>query len=518
MVKAINPIIPGFAPDPSVCRAGDDYYLVNSSFAYFPGLPIYHSRDLAHWELIGSALDRTSQLDFGNCGLSRGLFAPTIRYNDGKFYIVCTNIDNGGNFVVTADDIRGPWSDPHWLGKDGAGIDPSLFFDDDGTCWYCGTRDRSEGAQYFGDNEIYLRRLDLKTFKLTGKTYVLWNGALRDAVWSEGPHIYKRGKYYYLVIAEGGTGPNHAVTVARSEKLTQRFEGFRNNPILTHRHLGMDYPVSKVGHADFVEAPDGTWCAVMLASRPVRGVCPLGRETFLAKVTWEDDWPVVNAGIGKLEDIVTLPYGPYPVISEKGVYDFESEKLSPEFMSLRLPIGERASLTAKKGCLRLYASAENIGECASPSYLCVRPRGLDFVCSATFRLYAKEPCECGIVVLQSETHSLRLVRVSYGELDEIRAVTRINNEETVVGSIPFEGDICVMKLEIRDLFARLICGDKVVATDIDVDYLSTEKADGFVGNTAGLYCRSDSSFEKNGTDAPYIDCAFLSVQDLPRAK
>ncbi len=516
MTKAVNPIIPGFAPDPSVCRAGDDYYIVNSSFAYFPGLPIYHSRDLAHWELIGSALTRTSQLEVLDCGLSRGLFAPTIRYNDGVFYLICTNIDNGGNFVVTAPDIRGPWSEPHWLGPESAGIDPSLFFDDDGTCWFCGTRGRSEGEEYFGDNEIYARRLDLETIRLTGEEYVLWNGALRGAEWSEGPHIYKRGEYYYLMIAEGGTGDNHAICVARSKTLTQRFEGFARNPIFTHRHLGRDYRINKVGHGDMVETPDGEWYIVMLASRPVRGVCPLGRETFLAKVTWDDqDWPVVNKGVGKLEDVVELRLEEHYIPAEDRNFCFDPEGLSPQFMSLRLPIGERAQYNAENGCLRLYASAEDIGKPASPSYLCARPRTPDFVCSAAFpvcRGNDSSGYEAGIVILQSETHSLRLVRYTGEGVDEIRAVTRIADKETVVGRVSAPaGKALNMRIEIRSLVARLSVNSRLVAENIDVDYLSTEKADGFVGNTAGIYCRSENSFDKAGTGAAFVECAAFSV-------
>lgn len=508
MVTAKNPIIPGFAPDPSICRVGEDYYLVNSTFSYFPGLPIYHSRDLASWELIGSALDRTSQLPLEGQGHSRGLFAPTIRYNNGTYYLICTNIDDGGNFVVTATDPRGPWSEPYWLGEEASGIDPSLFFDDDGSCWYCGTRGRSEGEKYFGDNEIYLRQLDLDTMKLTGETYIVWHSALRDAHWPEGPHIYKIDGYYYVMIAEGGTGPNHAVSIARSRTLTDYYEGFMNNPILTHRHLGSAYPVSKVGHADLVDAPDGSWYMVMLASRPQRGVCPLGRETFLAKVSWEDGWPVVNPGVGKLEDVVELPFEPAPVSDCGGEFRFTGDTLSTELMSLRLPIGGRADLTANPGSLRLYASEATISESASPSYLCARPRTLDFTCSAVIST-DRPAAEYGIAVLQSETHHIRLV-IRGGKAE---AVVCCGGNETVAGSVDAENGNGEFAITMRDLYASFSYNGKVIAEGIDVDFLSTEIADGFVGNTAGLYCLSGNSFDRCGRDADYIDCEALIIRE-----
>ena len=214
-----NPILPGFYPDPSICRVDDDYYLVTSTFAYFPGVPIFHSRDLIHWEQIGNILDRDSQLPLAGADVSQGIFAPTLRYHDGTFYMITTNVSSAlGNFFVTATDPAGPWSDPYPLGSEG--IDPSLFFDDDGTCWYCGTKPRREGARYFGDNEIYIQKLDLETKQLTGESYPAWHGALRQVEWPEGPHIYKKDGWYYLLITEAGTAHHHAVSVARSKSLT----------------------------------------------------------------------------------------------------------------------------------------------------------------------------------------------------------------------------------------------------------------------------------------------------------
>ena len=198
MVIANNPILKGFYPDPSICRKGDDFYLVCSSFVYAPGVPIFHTKDLAHFEQIGNILDRESQLPLSG-DISRGIFAPTIREHNGIFYMITTNVSSGGNFIVTAKDPAGPWSEPYYLGEDEApGIDPSLFFDDDGKCYYVGTRPNPEGVRYNGDWEIWVQELDLEQMKLVGSSMAIWKGALKDVIWPEGPHLYKKDGYYYL--------------------------------------------------------------------------------------------------------------------------------------------------------------------------------------------------------------------------------------------------------------------------------------------------------------------------------
>ena len=196
-----------------------------------------------------------------------------------------------GNCIVTATDPAGPWSEPYWL--DGAdGIDPSLFFDDDaapnrrGKAWYVGTRLKASSTFAQGQTEIWLQELDLVTMRLTGEQVVIWDGAVKNAVWSESPHIYKIDGRYYLLTAEGGTAHHHSVMVARSEAITGPYEGNRGNPIVTHRHLGLNYPIVGAGHADLIDTPSGEWWMVLLAMRPYGGYFyNLGRETFLAPVT-----------------------------------------------------------------------------------------------------------------------------------------------------------------------------------------------------------------------------------------
>jgi alpha-N-arabinofuranosidase len=267
-----NPILPGFYPDPSICRVGDDYYLVTSTFEYFPGLPIFHSHDLIHWHQIGHVLNRPSQLPLDGVRPSGGLYAPTIRFSQGTFYVINTLVDGktkAGNFIVTTTNPAGLWSEPYWL-ESAPGIDPSLFFDDDGRVWYVGNR-MAVHSQYDGHTEIWLQELDLGNMCLVGEPRVLWDGAAKGAVWAEAPHIYKIRDYYYLMIAEGGTGHHHAVTIARSTVVTGPYEANPGNPILTHRHLGLDYPIVGTGHADLVETQTGEWWMVLLAMRPYGG-------------------------------------------------------------------------------------------------------------------------------------------------------------------------------------------------------------------------------------------------------
>ncbi|MGJ6967265.1 glycoside hydrolase family 43 protein [Streptosporangium sp. G11] len=261
-----NPVIPGFHPDPSVCRVGADYYLVTSSFEWFPGVPIFHSRDLVHWRQLGHVLDRPSQLDLDGVRPSGGIYAPTIRYHEGVFYMITTLMDEPGNFLVTATDPAGPWSDPVWL-PGTRGFDPSLFFDDDGRAWMTGTRQRAAG-RYDGDSEIWLREFDPATLKPLGEEHVIWEAAQRGGVWCEGPHIYRVGAHYYLLTSEGGTAEDHAVMVARAERITGPYRGNPRNPVLTHRHLGLLHPVTSVGHPDLVRTAEGEWWSVLLATRP----------------------------------------------------------------------------------------------------------------------------------------------------------------------------------------------------------------------------------------------------------
>lgn len=269
-----TPILTGFYPDPSICRAGQDYYLVNSTFAYYPGLPIFHSKDLVNWRLIGHAIDRPDQLRYHGIDVSGAIFAPAISYHDGLFYVICTMVGSDGNFVITAKDPAGPWSDPVIL--EFGGIDPSIFFDDDGRAWIVNNDGPDGEPLYDGHRAIRIQEFDYKNLKVVGPRNVMINGGVdlsTKPIWIEGPHLYKVNGWYYLSAAEGGTGPGHSQVVFRSKNVDGPYEPWDQNPILTQRDLPPDVPaaVTCTGHADFEIGPDEKWWAVFLGVRPYGG-------------------------------------------------------------------------------------------------------------------------------------------------------------------------------------------------------------------------------------------------------
>ncbi|HJA20484.1 MAG TPA: glycoside hydrolase family 43 protein [Candidatus Mediterraneibacter ornithocaccae] len=287
MVNYENPIIPGFHPDPSICRAGNDYFLVNSSFEFFPGIPLFHSRDLIHWKQLGYVLTRRSQADLSDENSSKGIWAPTIRVHDGRFYVSATNMSHGGNFFVYTDDIYGEWSDPIWV-KQG-GIDASLYFDDDGQVYFSSTYDMP-GSQAIGQS-----RIDIQTGKLLTETKVIWHGS--GGKYPEGPHMYKKDGWYYLLAAEGGTEYGHMITIARGYSPWGPFESCPDNPILTHRDTMLDQ-FQAVGHGDIIETQEGDWWIVFHGIRTTQYMFHhLGRETMISPMEWtEEGWPVINKG------------------------------------------------------------------------------------------------------------------------------------------------------------------------------------------------------------------------------
>lgn len=284
---AEQPVIPGFYPDPSICRVGDDYYLATSSFEYFPGVPIWHSRDLVAWEQIGHALTRRTQFRAGAGSQSGGVYAPTLRHHDGTFWLVTTNVNDfeAGQVLVRTTDPAGPWSDPVFI-SDALGIDPDLCWDG-GVCFLT-WRTMDPAAEH----GILQAQVDLDTGAL-GPIYPVWQGSGLFA--PEGPHLYRIGEHWYMLLAEGGTERGHVVTAARAPHPWGPFEPCPWNPILTHRSSG--HPVQSTGHADLVQTAEGEWAAVYLGTRP-RGFTPgfhvLGRESFLAGIAWRDGWPVFD--------------------------------------------------------------------------------------------------------------------------------------------------------------------------------------------------------------------------------
>lgn len=516
MVVAKNPILQGFYPDPSICRVGKDFYIVNSSFVYAPGVPIFHSRDLAHWEQIGNVLDREEQLEVDNDEISRGIYAPTIRYHKGTYYMITTNVTYGGNFIVTAESPEGPWSEPYYLGDDAPGIDPSLFFDDDDRCYYVGTRPNPEGVRYNGDWEIWVQEIDLNTMKLVGESMAIWKGAVKDVIWPEGPHIYKKDGYYYLLHAEGGTGPEHSISVARSKELFKWFEGCKRNPIFSHRNLGKDYPIIYAGHGDLVDDEDGNWYIVMLATRTCQKHGSMGRETFLAKVTWEDGWPVINPGIGKLTDEVELPFEEYRFEKEiccQDHFEFYEDTLDDRFVGISKRNDRMYSLTERKGCLRLYTCPESIEQFGNPAYIGVRQKSYDYMVSAGVEFMPQSPNEAaGLVLYQNNQNHLRMEIVKSTEDSDkrvLRLTACVHEKNQIITEYQIESqDLVEIQLRASKQQAQVWLVEngkyQLVQDKIDLLPYTTEEAGGFVGCTIGMYATSNGIISEKMNYADFV--------------
>lgn len=437
MSLAANPLLPGCYPDPTICRVGADYYLVTSTFEYFPGLPVFHSRDLVSWQQIGHVVERAEQLDYQGVASSGGLYAPTLRHHDGTFWLVCTLVDQqdgarGGNFLMTASDPAGPWSDPVWL--DAGGIDPSIFFDDDGRVWLHGTRLAAE-PQWHDQTEVWVRELDPATMALVGPEHVVWTGAVRDAVWAEGPHLYRIDGTYYLLAAEGGTEMNHAVCVARSEAVTGPYEGNRKNPVLTHRHLGSGTDVVGIGHGDLVQAVDGSWWATVLGMRPYGGLHHnLGRETFLVPVEWEDGWPVFAPGVGRVPTEVEVPFAQEPRrATASGVVppgDLRWTSLRGPASAFAVPRGHGWDLSLRPSTLC---------DAVTPAFLGLRQQHQDVDVHADLRVALADGEDAGLVVRQSEDDHVRASVIRAGQGRRVVVVHRRAGVETTLGEKDLDG-------------------------------------------------------------------------------
>ncbi len=416
-----NPIVPGFFPDPSVCRVGDDFYLVCSSFELCPGIPIFHSRDLAHWEQIGSVMSPENGFHVEkNCG-NGGVMAPTIRYHNGTFYVINCNFSDRGNFIVTAKDPAGPWSEPHWL-TDVPGIDASFFFDTDDRCYIMGTANNWPDGKGGLRQGIWAAEYDIEHFRLAGEPAALWGGAMAGVASPEAPHIYHIGDWYYLLIAEGGTEYYHSATVARSRYVFGPYEGYRGNPVLTMRHMGERAAIQNAGHADLVDLPDGSWYAVFLASRLIGGVSKnLGRETFIVPVRWEQEWPLFTPDTGRVEWEYSfpesLPWEPLPEKSPRD--DFDREELAAAWCFWGRPYQKFWEIADSRLSLRCLPQA--LADPLQPMTMDAAPSKQNFVpflarrriqphCRFSFRIrfepHGKE--SAGIAVVQAMNHQYHL--------------------------------------------------------------------------------------------------------------
>lgn len=532
-VKYHNPILAGFYPDPSICRVGDDYYIVTSTFAYFPGLPVFHSTDLVNWKQIGHAMDRNEQLDQSNAGVSRGLFAPTIRYHNGTFYIICTLIDKKGNFIITAKDPAGPWSNPIWL-PEVQGIDPSIFFDDDGKVYITYNNDAPDRKPlYDGHRTIRNIEYDLVQQKTVGKEVILVNGGVdisKNPIWIEAPHIYKIDGWYYLMCAEGGTGYNHSEVIFRSKNVNGPYEPGPINPILTQRDLDKSRknPITTAGHADLVQTKEGNWYAVFLACRSYDDdYYNTGRETFLTPVEWKDGWPLINPGFKEIQYQYPVPYAATKQVNNafSGNFqfrdDFEGDKLNERFVYLRNP--EKDIVKLGKGILEIPLKPNTVAESLTPAMVAFRQSHLQGSGVARLSFNAKSDNEkAGLIIFQSE-HSYYFLSKSIknkkpvvelyksaknkNEKDELLATAPLDNTKLIDLKIEADNDSYSFYFSTGNNKWNLL-KDKV-----DARFLSTKDAGGFVGCMFGLYATSEGKpssniasfdwFEYSGNDAVF---------------
>ncbi|AYV49411.1 glycoside hydrolase 43 family protein [Caulobacter flavus] len=511
-----NPILKGFYPDPSVTRAGEDYYLVNSTFAWFPGIPVFHSKDLVNWTQIGNAIDRPGQLDFKRLAMSRAVFAPAITEHAGVFYILNTCVDCGGNFLVTARDPKGPWSDPVWLPQID-GIDTSLFFDDDGRGWIVNNGPPAGPSRYDGHRAISIQEYDPKAMTMVGPRSVLVDGGVDASarpIWIEGPHILKVDGRYYLTAAEGGTAEGHSQVVLRSDKVTGPYAPYAGNPILTQRDLPRDraHPITSAGHADLVRTQSGEWWATFLAVRPYGDdTYNTGRETFLLPVAWKDGWPVIlppKTAIPLSAERPNLPAGPAPKVPTTGAFTvretFDGQALGLDWMTMRIPAGRWWDL--KDGALVLKARPDRLGGFEQPSIWARRQQHLDASAETTVRFAPKGGGDrAGIVALQNDAFFYALT-VAGGEdgRSEVRLEKRAGDKDPVDGVVVARASLAgsaggPVRLKITARGGRYdfaYAGDdgawKSLAADQDGTILSTKVAGGFVGTMLGLYARADA--------------------------
>jgi len=512
-----NPILAGFYPDPSLVKVDSDYYLVTSTFAYYPGIPIFHSKDLVNWKQIGYVLDRPSQLELDGFGVSRAIFAPAIKYHKGIFYVTCTLVDGGGNFVVTSTNPAGPYSDLVWL-PEVNGIDPSIYFDDDDKAYLLYNSDASDNKPlYEGHRTIRMYEFNYKNLKVVGENKILINGGVdlsKKPIWIEGPHIYKINNYYYLIPAEGGTAEDHSQVVFRSKNVDGPYIPWEKNPILTQRHLDpkRKNPVTSTGHAALVKTDKGDWWAVFLGCRPYepfeQDYYNTGRETFLAPVKWTDDgWPIINPDYEEVQYLYPVPIAPvqkqeFPLNGNFTLREeFNSESLPYYWIFLRTP--HEKWYTIEDGEIKIKLKPETVSGTKNPSFITRRQQHTNATASLSMKFEPKAENEkAGLIVFHNEDHFYYLCK-SVDEGNEVvqlyKSVTSENKNDMEL--IVQQKLICTsntdlyFKISIEGINMSFYYSEKpdewvLLKDKVDASFLSVKRAWAFVGSTFGMYATS----------------------------
>ena len=500
-----NPVLPGFHADPSVCRVGDDFYLVNSTFQYFPGVPVFHSKDLVNWEQIGNCLTRPSQIDLKETDGNSGIYAPTIRYNNGRFYMVTTVFPSRRHFYVWTDHPAGEWSEPIVIDFAIGSCDPTLYFEDD-KCYFL-----------WKEGDIKICEIDVETGKQLGEIHHLGTGL--GGRYPEGPHIYKKDGYYYLLLAEGGTEHGHHVNILRSRSLFGPYESNPANPILSHFNMKMqNSPIQGLGHADLVQANDSTWWMICLGYR-TSGYLQhvMGRETMLAPVTWEKGgWPVVNKD-GTLQTDMkcrTLPLVPMAKDPIKEEFDYIKRNAPKDsYHSLGLPMGwmslcnpdyTKYSLSERKGWLRLRPSTTDLSTTANPTFVARRQTELNFSATALLDLsHLTEGMQAGITAYAAPLNHYDVVAEKRNGTIYIKSNVRLGQTSHSEKDFPLNGTRAYLRITSdKDYYYLQASSDGtnfIELAKMEYRFLSTETIGGFTGVMLGLFAQSNS--KTNG----YVD-------------
>ena len=528
--KFSNPIIKGGYPDPSICKVGDTFYLVNSSFEYFPGLPIHKSKDLINWELIGYGLHRKSQVDSTvnliDVQSNGGIHAPTIRHKDGVYYIITTNVyydeenkkTDMVNFIITAENPVGPWSDPFHI-QGAPGIDPDLFFDDDGRVWYVGNQ-MPENPNFDGEGEIWLQELDLSEFKLVGEKHLLWRGAC-GGVWAEGPHMYKKDGRYYLLIAEGGTSFNHAVMVALSDNIEGPYISNPRNPIITSRHLSYDNWVNSTGHGDIIELDDGRNYLVLLGIRnQIERGSNMGRETFIVPLTWEREpfewketkhlWPVVAPETGRVEILNDVIFN--NSVQNKATHftdNFDSTQLNINWNFRRYPIEDVYKINDEENRLNLFCHPNQIKERGRAALLGFKQTESDFeYLTQMYFLPKSTGSEAGISLFQKDDNYINFTIIKKDDKNYLQAYVVKNGEilESIKDQLKqYKGYIKFKVIAYKDeykLFYSLKGIHFNLFASLEGPYL---KSNGYTGAYLGLYATGNGKKNQDVASFDYVN-------------
>jgi len=522
-----NPILPGYYPDPSVCRVGEDYYLCCSSFEMYPGLPVFHSRDLVHWEQICHAVSGENSFHVSSNSGAGGVMAPTIRHHNGKFYIINANFSDRGNFIITAENAAGPWSQPHYL-EDVPGIDASLFFDHDGQCYIIGTGNVWDNGTGHKERGIWAAPYDIENFRLLAQPTTIFNSALRGASSPEAPHLYHIGDYYYLLIAEGGTEHYHSVVAARAKHVLDFYEGDPANPVMTHRHMGTRAKFLNVGHADLVDTPTGAWYAVMLGSRNMDGCYKnLGRETYLCPVEWEWGWPLFSPETGCIAQYYPFPELPEWIPEEKpSREEFEGDSLPLDFVTMGTPYtpfyrvaDSRLTISCiPQPLIRTLEYLEIGGVPRTDRFLpFIGCRQTQFDTSVSCRMHfvPRGAESAGLALLQAMNHQLHLERAEEEGQQVIRCVLyttsydmpafiphfHAQTHRQVLARAVVDAERIILKMDIRGRELTALYGTGPDALKelcrVDTTLLATKQNGCLTGTLLGMFASGNGSDSEN---------------------